>query len=110
LSEIELGLTLSGIGILITFAALGLLVLLILSLKWLFPEKYSGLDTESSPILEEGADLKRLQIRKRAAAAGVAALLYQEQEKTSRLGNILETPPSNWWKTGVNRNLDKENQ
>jgi len=39
LSELGQGLSLSGIGILITFSALGILILLILVLKALFPVK-----------------------------------------------------------------------
>ncbi len=39
MTEIGQGLTLSGIGILITFSALGILILLILVLKTLFPVK-----------------------------------------------------------------------
>ena len=79
MNEIGQGLSLSGIGILITFSALGILILLILILKALFPVK--GDDLEMSHMEEtppSGIDPDREELRKKAAAAGVAVLLSKK--------------------------------
>ena len=106
MSEFGQGLTLSGIGILITFAALGILILLILVLKTLFPaqiEKPAGSD-----LIERGSDGKAA-LRKRAAAAGVAALLGdQARNQGGGLGKVLETPPGDWWRKRLDRIHGKE--
>jgi hypothetical protein len=99
-NELGQGLTLSGIGILVTFSALGILILLISLLKRLFPAKkvdqagfVSGFAIDNREILKE-----------QAAAAAVAALLDQRKGlRRSSLGSLLEDPVGNWWKRGVDR-------
>ena len=110
MSEISQGLSLSGIGILITFSALGILILLILLLKVLFPEKGDDLRTDKS---EKGptSDLTpaREELRKKAAAAGVAILLSKESSaKRGNLGSELERPVGQWWQRGLDRIQGKE--
>ena len=104
MTEIGQGLILSGIGILITFSALGILILVIFSLKVIFPEKRAVLD----PGKDLKEDPKRESLRKQAAAAGVAALLMHSGKKSSALGKILESPPTNWWGEAINRIHNKE--
>ena len=99
------GLALSGIGILVTFCALGILILLILVLRWLFPARkvdqagfVSGFETDHREALKE-----------QAAAAAVAALLEQDSgTRKSSLGSILEDPPGNWWRRGQGQARGKE--
>jgi len=105
LSEFGLGLSLSGIGILVTFSALGILILLILLLKWIFPVRKAD---------QEGAGTSkdidvRETLKEQAAAVAVAALLDQQKGiRKSNLGALLEEPINNWWKRGVDRVQGKE--
>ncbi len=97
MSELGQGLTLSGIGILITFSALGILIVLILVLKALFPEKAGTAEKEESAG-------ERQVLLKRAAGVGVAALRERRsssQEKS--LGKLLEDSPGRWWRKGLDR-------
>jgi len=110
LNEIGQGLSLSGIGILITFSALGILILLILLLKALFPER--GDDLDISPPDETpptGIDPDREVLKKKAAAAGVAVLLRKRSfSRKSGLGSELEKPVNQWWQSGLDRIQGKE--
>ena len=99
MSELGQGLSLSGIGILITFCALGILIGLIALLKALFParDEASGigeaLTASSSQDSPEGEDTL-----KKAAAAGVAVLMKNRSRSgQGGLGNLLETPVTEWW-------------
>lgn len=110
MSEFGQGLTLSGIGILITFSALGILIVLILLLRILFPEKVDPLD-DSKPHqkLSSGAEMARNELRKKAAAAGVAVLLSRLSSiEGGSLGSELEKPVGKWWQQGVDRIHNKE--
>jgi len=110
LSELGQGLSLSGIGILITFSALGILIGLILLLKALFPPREgSGLNDqaviESSPLPSH----EREELLRQAAAAGVSVLM-QKKTRSDRgsLGKLLEDPVTGWWDKGVDRVHGKE--
>jgi hypothetical protein len=110
LNELGQGLTLSGIGILITFSALGILIGLILLLKVIFPEKQldsskSGRFTVSPP-----PDLhEQEELRRRAAVAGVALLIEGKgRSGQESLGKLLEEPVSGWWQSGVDRVQGKD--
>ena len=108
MNEINQGLILSGIGILITFSALGILILVILLLKTIFPPE--GRDREFGS--EVGAPDKSQPDRDRnkrlAAAVGVALILQQKKDHSTGLGKVLETPPGNWWHNALNRSQFKE--
>ena len=110
MSELGQGLSLSGIGILITFSALGILILLILVLKALFPEKDDDLlksHLEDTP--PSGTDSDREELRKKAAAAGVAVLLSKRAFfRKGGLGSELEKPVGNWWQRGLDQIHGKE--
>ena len=110
MSEFGQGLSLSGIGILITFSALGILILLILILKTLFPTRANEL--EVSPPQEtpsSGIDPDRDELRKKAAAAAVAVLLNRRSFiGKGGLGSLLEKPVDNWWQRGLDRIHGKE--
>jgi Na+-transporting methylmalonyl-CoA/oxaloacetate decarboxylase gamma subunit len=110
LSEIGQGLSLSGIGILITFSALGILILLILLLKALFPGREKELvpvPTEKNPL--SGIDPVREDLRKKAAAAGVAVLLSKRTfTGKGGLGSELEKPVGKWWQRGLDQIHGKE--
>jgi hypothetical protein len=106
LSEMGQGLTLSGVGILITFGALGALIVLILVLKALFPAR----EAQPTTAMEGSEGPQRTDaLRKRAAAAGVAALLgTRTTKRTGSLGKALESPPGEWWRKGLDRIHGKE--
>lgn len=110
MSELEQGLSLSGIGILITFSALGILILLILILKAFFPVR--GTDLEVSRLGETPPtriDPDREELRKKAAAAGVAVLLSKRAfTGKGGLGSELEKPVGQWWQRGLDRIHGKE--
>ena len=105
MSEFTQGLALSGIGILITFSALGILILLILSLKALFPEKTNkeGIDSQLSD-----PDLERERLKETAAAVGVATLMKSKGFGKGSLGSLLEKPVGKWWTVNQDRNRGKE--
>ena len=105
MTAFEQGLYLSGIGILITFSALGILILVIFSLKLIFPEKGAARDSAAKTKEE---DPNREALRKQAAAAGVAALLMHSGKRSSGLGKLLETPRGSWWGKAINRTHNKE--
>ncbi len=108
MNEINQGLILSGIGILITFSALGILILVILLLKTVFPPE--GRVRESVPKGEEpGASQTDRERNKRiAAAVGAAMILQKKTDHSAGLGKVLETPPGNWWHKALNRIQFKE--
>ena len=110
MSELGQGLSISGIGILITFSALGILIGLIILLKALFPvrdeESGTGEKTlDSSP----PKSLEREQLLKQAAAAGVSVLTQKKTRSgQGSLGDLLEDPVSGWWQRGLDRAQGKE--
>jgi hypothetical protein len=107
LTELGQGLYLSGIGILITFSALGILILIIFSLKLIFPEERTARGSTEKSNQE---DPNREALRKQAAAAGVAALLMHSGKRSSGLGKHLESPPGSWWGRALNRIHNKERE
>ncbi len=110
MTEIGQGLTLSGIGILITFSALGILILLIMVLKTLFPVKeVDSLTSLPNQDQKSGIDPAREDLRKKAAGAGVAVLLgIRSSSNPGSLGSELEKPVSKWWQRGLDRIHGKE--
>ena len=105
MNELGQGLTLSGIGILVTFSALGILILLILVLKVFFPGKQTEIDGYESRFKIND----RESLKEQAAAVAVAALLDLNLEtRKSHLGSILEDPAGNWWQKGIDRSHTKE--
>jgi len=110
LNEIGQGLVLSGIGILITFSALGVLILIILLLKRIFPvARAAGISDPSKFTAgsEDQLDMERLKTV--AAAAAAAAITLQKRKNSARgLGELLETPPGNWWFKMLDRIQNKE--
>jgi len=105
LNEIAQGLSLSGIGILVTFSALGILIILILLLKLFFPASQTEIDGYSSRFKIDDRD----SLKEQAAAVAVAALLDQESgARKSSLGSVLEDPIGNWWQRGIERVHKKE--
>ena len=94
----------------ITFSALGILILLILILKALFPTRGDGHEvSRPAEIPPTATDLDREELRKKAAAAGVVVLLSNRSiARKSRLGSELEKPVGKWWQRGLDRIHDKE--
>lgn len=110
MGEIGQGLTLSGLGILITFSALGILIGLILLLKALFPMRVKSDESEEDlSTSDPSPSIEREKLRKQAAAAGVSVLVRKMSRSTKgNLGKQLEDPVSGWWRKGVDRVQRKE--
>ena len=104
MSEFTQGLTLSGIGILITFSALGILILLIQGLKTLFP---AGV-IQDPDLQGEETNLSRERLKETAAAVGVATLMKTQGFGKGNLGRLLEEPRGSWWKANRDRMRGKE--
>lgn len=110
MNEIGQGLVLSGIGILITFSALGVLILIILLLKRIFPVAGAAGISDPSKFVagsEDQSDRERLKTVA-AAAAAAAISLQKRKNQASGLGEILEIPPGNWWFKMLDRIQTKE--
>ncbi len=102
---LEEGLTLSLIGILVTFSALGVFILLILLLKVFFPAKKIDASGEIRGFEVDEREL----LKEQAAAVAVSVLLDQlSGRRRSSLGSTLEEPVGNWWKKGIDRVHGKE--
>ncbi len=92
MSELAQGLQLSVMGILITFASLGVLILVMIVLRELFNPK-------PTPVVEPQDaedDLSDYWEDLRIRAAGVAvsiASLQRDRRHTANLGALLESPP-----------------
>ncbi len=110
MNEIGQGLILSGVGIVITFSSLGILILLIVLLKTIFPTgqavRKSKTEIEEIPG-EDQTDRERKQ-KIAAAAAAVALSLQKDKNQTRGLGQVLESPPGNWWHKKLDRIHFKE--
>ena len=108
MTDMEQGFILSGMGIVITFSALGLLILLILLLRTIFPAGEIPPDSlQQKKSLGQESD--REDKRRKAAAAAVAVFATKlKSENNSDLGKTLESPPGNWWKRALERNQSKE--
>jgi hypothetical protein len=104
-TQLGQALSLSGIGIFITFGALVIIILLIRLLKLVFP---AGKSDVMSSQAGYGMDAREI-LKEQAAAVAVAALLDKEKGvRKSRLGALLEESVGEWWKQGLDRNLRKE--
>lgn len=86
MNDYTLGITLSLMGISITFLALGALILLIVLLRALFPSKTPDTAEESNSQVDPV----------KSAVAIAAAWWYLRNKKASSLGQVLEQPPGNW--------------
>jgi Na+-transporting methylmalonyl-CoA/oxaloacetate decarboxylase gamma subunit len=100
MEAINLGLQLSLYGIVITFLALGLLILVISLLQVLFPAKAQEQATTAvsadSPLADEAED-PNTQL-----AVLAAAWWYWQKKRSSSLGEQLEKGPGKRW-----RKIDK---
>ncbi|MGB2956609.1 MAG: OadG family transporter subunit [Anaerolineales bacterium] len=110
MNEIGQGLILSGIGIVITFSALGILILLIVLLKTVFPagQTVRKSETEIQEIPGEDQTDREKKHKIAAAAAAVALALDRDKDRPGSLGQVLESPPGNWWHKKLDRIHFKE--
>lgn len=108
MSELGQGLTLSWVGILITFSALGILIGLILLLKVLFPAREERSAAEAS-VPERAPSQEREKLLQKAAGIGVGVLVMKlSGSPRGSLGKTLEDPVGGWWRKGVDRVQGKE--
>ena len=103
------GLTISVIGISLTFAALGILILMMFLLVRLFPVKQEKNDI-SRPVEPIKSDASRRSVKEEEITAAIAAALSYFRARDlerSGLGETLETPPAPWWVMGQARQHHK---
>ena len=99
MNELLQGLTISILGILITFAFLGALILVIVLLREIFKMPHEEVrseirETDERNVLLTDQDNDRL---KALAAAVAVATLKADLQSDPRLGQALENPPGRWW-------------
>lgn len=100
-TSISQGLTISGLGLFITFTALGFFILIMVVLKKLFPYKEEAEETEEgsvevSPVagmVESGGDAGDTG----EIAAIAAAIAYLRGRAQAQLGSNLESGRGAWW-------------
>jgi Na+-transporting methylmalonyl-CoA/oxaloacetate decarboxylase gamma subunit len=97
------GLQISGLGLFITFLALGVFILIMIGLQRLFPGKEESDEVEA--VIEIQTDEPG---EERAIVAAIAAALTYAEEKgqlksNSQLGNTLQEPRGGWWQAGRGR-------
>lgn len=99
MSVIYQGLSISLLGMLITFSFFGLLILLIVSLQVIFKVDPTEKGTYTEGTIEsEPPELSRDRDRRKAAGIAVAvAALWAKKQAGSGLGQLLEEPPGRWW-------------
>jgi len=94
MESLGIGLQLSLFGLLITFMALGILILVISLLQLLFPSRTNEEESSQQPHEEsmaEGDPHERL-------VALTAAWWYWQQKRSSSLGKQLEKDPGKRWR------------
>ncbi len=95
MSNLAQGLSISVMGILITFASLGVLILVMIVLRELFAPRAT--QQASRPVgAGEGAPQAEDDAAAVAAATAVA-FLKDRQRQRAALGKLLETPQGRWW-------------
>jgi Na+-transporting methylmalonyl-CoA/oxaloacetate decarboxylase gamma subunit len=87
LNNYDLGVTISLLGVGITFLVLGVLILLIYGIQKFFPHRAISVGGKNGDEL--------IPIEKKIAIA--AAWWYLHKNEAPELGKILERPPRNWW-------------
>jgi Na+-transporting methylmalonyl-CoA/oxaloacetate decarboxylase gamma subunit len=90
---IEQGLLISLLGLMLTFLALGMLILTIVVLQRLFKPK-PAVSPKSVP---NGTDPGEGDAELAAAMAAAILLLRAKDRRSSALGSTLENGPGRWW-------------
>jgi len=100
MSETIQGLEISLLGILITFTALGVFVLIMIGLQKLFPERMNGeveLSSRDAPNEPERAETTAQEEENEVAAAIAVALLHFQSQRQGGLGEALNEGKGPWW-------------
>lgn len=101
------GLILSAFGIGLTFSGLGLLILVILALRSIFATRKPTPETPPEPEkLPKATSLSRDTQHEEVVAAIATALTHLRTIHVSkgRLGTSLEKGPGRWWTRGIAQN------
>lgn len=96
MDNLSQGLLLSLMGVGVTFAALGVLILMIYVLQVLFPAAQppgEASDHSKAPTVDDEAKKERAV----AVAAAWWYLQSEHSEKSAELGKLLEKPRGAWW-------------
>lgn len=96
------GLTISGLGLLITFFALGIFILIMVVLQKAFPykeEAEAGDDEgmEEAPAISMAVVEEEGEEDQAAVAAIAVAISYLRSRSQSKLGSNLEAGHGSWW-------------
>jgi len=101
------GLILSAFGIGLTFSGLGLLILVILLLRSIFATKKPTADAPAEPDLPPKTTSLSRDIQHEEVVAAIATALTHLRTihvTKGRLGASLEKGPGRWWTRGVTQN------
>lgn len=101
MNELSQGLEVSLLGMIITFSALGVFVLIMVVLKRLFPYKNDGAAESEVAVSTEPVEIavktELVDEESEVAAAVGAALAYWMSRSRSSLGDSLQEGRSGWW-------------
>jgi Na+-transporting methylmalonyl-CoA/oxaloacetate decarboxylase gamma subunit len=102
LSEFNQGLVISAIGLLVTFLALGIFILIMILLKKLFPykeENQTGEKEDEETYAEPNAvaAMETLASEEEEMAAAIASLIYLRGQQSTQLGASLLEGPGRYW-------------
>ncbi len=95
MSSLGQGLSISVMGILITFASLGILILVMIALREWFAPRTSK-EAPRPDGSEDGAPQTESDAAAVAAATAVAFLKARQRQRAA-LGKVLEAPQGRWW-------------
>jgi hypothetical protein len=97
-TDFSAGLEVSVLGLLITFAALGIFILIIMALKALFPAEEGKADVleavEEAPVVVE---MQAVDPEGEVVAAIAAALMAVRTTRSASLGQSLQQGRGSWW-------------
>jgi sodium pump decarboxylase gamma subunit len=111
LSDIMQGLSISIVGLLITFTALGIFILIMIVLQRIFPPKPQKEEEENGPesVIEiyQRQDTYQADNDQAVIAAISAAISHFQTNKKSNLGANLIGGHGRWWVAGQRGRIEK---
>lgn len=106
MSDLLQGLTISVIGLLITFLSLGLFILIMIVIQRIFPPKSEEIEMNQPPDTEITTPSISIQTGTDPAiiAAIAAAIRYFQSPRMTSLGDNLLAGRGNWWNSHQTNN------
>jgi Na+-transporting methylmalonyl-CoA/oxaloacetate decarboxylase gamma subunit len=97
LDSLQKGLEVSLLGILITFAALAVFILIMVVLQRLFPSEQTDASAKNEEQPQVEVQIEEIGEDAAVVAAIAAALSYLQARSQSSLGSSLHEGRGNWW-------------